>query len=96
MIKKLKLKFGSSQAKPPLDNDLTPITVFVGPNNSGKSKVLIEIEKFCKEGVLNTTNVILTGLEFNNLSDPETEISNRIIFIFCKALPRNCFLCPRS
>ena len=79
MIKKIKLKFGSSQTKPPLDTDLTPITVFVGPNNSGKSKVLIEIEKFCKDGTLNTTNVILTDLEFNNISDPETEINNHTL-----------------
>lgn len=79
MIKKIKLKFGSSQTKPPLETDLTPITVFVGPNNSGKSKVLIEIEKFCKEGLLNTTNVILTDLEFDKLSDPETEINNHTL-----------------
>lgn len=79
MINKIKLKFGSSQTKPPLDTEITPITVFVGPNNSGKSKVLIEIEKFCKEGLLNTTNVILTDLEFNNLSDPEAEINNHIL-----------------
>jgi len=58
MIKRIKLKFGSSQTKPPLDTDLTPITVFVGPNNSGKSKVLIEIEKFCKEGLIDTSNII--------------------------------------
>ncbi|MDI5888938.1 ATP-dependent nuclease [Flavobacterium yafengii] len=79
MIKKIKLKFGSSQTKPQLDTELTPITVFVGPNNSGKSKVLIEIEKFCKEGLLNTTNVILTDLEFNNLPDPESEINNHTL-----------------
>lgn len=79
MIKKIKLKFGSSQTKPELDMELTPITVFVGPNNSGKSKVLIEIEKFCKEGLLDTTNVILTDLEFNNLSDSETEINNHTL-----------------
>ena len=75
MIKKIELKFGSSQTKPQLETELTPITVFVGPNNSGKSKVLIEIEKFCKDGVLNNTNVILKDLEFDILPDPEAEIN---------------------
>ena len=79
MIKRIKLKFGSSQTKPPLDTDLTPITVFVGPNNSGKSKVLIEIEKFCKEGLIDTSNIIITDLEFNNLSDPELEINKHTL-----------------
>jgi len=74
MIKKIKLKFGSSHNKQPLETHLTPITIFVGPNNSGKSKVLIEIEHLCKHGSSNTTDVILNDLEFNDLSEPEKEI----------------------
>lgn len=46
MLKKLHLKFGSSEAKPPLEFELGPVTVFVGPNNSGKSLALREIESF--------------------------------------------------
>jgi len=79
MINKIKFKFGSSQTKPPLASDLTPITVFVGPNNSGKSKVLTEIETFCRNGQLNTTNVILEDLDFSQLHDPETEINNHTL-----------------
>jgi predicted ATPase len=74
MIKKIKLRFGSSQIKPFLEADLTPVTVFVGPNNSGKSRVLMEIEMFCKRGELNSTNLILKELEFSDLQDPEAEI----------------------
>jgi hypothetical protein len=75
MIKKIKLKFGSSSAKPPLETEITPITVFVGPNNSGKSKILIEIQNFCNNGTINTTDVILNELEFNPLIDPDNEIN---------------------
>nr|WP_250647606.1 AAA family ATPase [Sessilibacter corallicola] len=39
--------------------NVTPITVFVGPNNSGKSKVLKEIQQFCREGNLDARNVII-------------------------------------
>lgn len=76
MINKIKIKFGSSPTKPPLEVDTTPITVFVGPNNSGKSKVLIEIEAFCNKGQLNTTDVILNELTFTPLQDPEEVIRN--------------------
>jgi predicted ATPase len=74
MISKLKLKFGSSPTKPPLELDTTPITVFVGPNNSGKSKILIEIEAFCRIGTQNTTDVIFDEISFTPISDPESEI----------------------
>jgi predicted ATPase len=75
MIQKIKLKFGSSTTKPPLETDLTPITVFVGPNNSGKSKALLEIEEFCKKGMINTQNVILSELTFSPITDTENEIT---------------------
>jgi predicted ATP-dependent endonuclease of OLD family len=56
--------------------ETTPITVFVGPNNSGKSKVLSEILFFCNEGQINTTDVILDKIELKPLSP--TEIDERI------------------
>lgn len=79
MISKLKLKFGSSPAKPPLETDTTPITVFVGPNNSGKSKVLIEIQTFCQNGTPSTTNAILNELDFKAVSDPEAEVNSHTL-----------------
>lgn len=44
MITQLSLKFGSSVGQPPLSIDPAPITIFVGPNNSGKSILLREID----------------------------------------------------
>jgi len=40
----LSLKAGSSPGKPGLSFPLSPVTIFVGPNNSGKSRALIELE----------------------------------------------------
>jgi predicted ATPase len=50
MIDRLKLKFGSSPNSPPLEFDTTPITVFVGPNNSGKSKLIREVFEQVTQG----------------------------------------------
>jgi ABC-type cobalamin/Fe3+-siderophores transport system ATPase subunit len=79
MINKIKLKFGSSENKLPLETDLTPITVFVGPNNSGKSKLLLEIEEFCKTGKINTKDVILSELKFTEIIDKEAEIQKHTL-----------------
>jgi len=50
MIKKLKLKFGPQPNSEPLSFDPGAVTVFVGPNNSGKSMLLREIERYCQQG----------------------------------------------
>jgi chromosome segregation ATPase len=56
MITHLELKSSSSLGQPPLSIDLPPsITIFVGPNNSGKSQLLNEIGKFCS-GQVNHSN----------------------------------------
>lgn len=44
MLTHISLKAGSSPGKQSLSFPLSPVTVFVGPNNSGKSRALIEIE----------------------------------------------------
>jgi len=64
MIKTIKFKFGTHQTQAPLSMDVTPITVFVGPNNSGKSKVLVEIENYCRRTRPQANDVILNQLEF--------------------------------
>lgn len=48
MIKNIKLHFGESQLSEPLSLDVGPVNIFVGPNNSGKSLLLKEIEQLCK------------------------------------------------
>lgn len=45
MLDKLIFNSGSNPtSKSSLSVDLTPLTIFVGPNNSGKSRALIDIE----------------------------------------------------
>jgi hypothetical protein len=50
MLKHIELRFGASQDHPPLAFAPGPMTVFVGPNNSGKSLALREVEDFIAEG----------------------------------------------
>ncbi|MEG5059498.1 AAA family ATPase [Microcoleus sp. A2-C5] len=68
MIKTIKLKFGKAPNQPPAEIDTTPVTVFVGPNNSGKSKVLSEIHYLCTNGQLNSMDVILSEIEFDSFT----------------------------
>lgn len=80
MIDRIKLKSGSSQGQPNLEIDLTPITVFVGPNNSGKSRILIEIEKFSRKTSGQPNDLILDNLIFTSLTKNEIETElNKII-----------------
>ena len=71
MINKIVLKFGSSANNPILTIDVTPITVFVGPNNSGKSKILREIENYARTSIGQTSNVIVSQIEFTSYTKDE-------------------------
>lgn len=73
MIDQIKLKSGSSKGQPNLEVDLTPITVFVGPNNSGKSRILIEIEKFARNTHGQPNDLILDQIFFTQLTREEIE-----------------------
>lgn len=77
MIDKITIKFGSSPSNPNLEIDVTPITVFVGPNNSGKSKVLREIENYSRTSISQSSDVIISEILFAPYSknDIEKEIS---------------------
>tara|TARA_R110002111_G_scaffold262869_1_gene342114 strand:+ start:21844 stop:23511 length:1668 start_codon:yes stop_codon:yes gene_type:complete len=73
VIKSIKLKFGSAPESSPVELDIEPITIFVGPNNSGKSKVLSEIKDFCNRGISHPDNLILDHITFDaNVFDPNT------------------------
>jgi ABC-type cobalamin/Fe3+-siderophores transport system ATPase subunit len=52
VISTIQLKAGPVHGAPGLTIHATPITIFVGPNNSGKSRILTEIEQFCTNGVI--------------------------------------------
>ena len=64
MIKKLSLKFGSSPRQNPLSIDVGSVTVFVGPNNSGKSLILRELDQYCRTGKPESERFVFDILEF--------------------------------
>lgn len=74
MISSFKLKFGRAPSADALPTPTTPVTVFVGPNNSGKSRVLAEIEQYCRTGRKNAESLILEDLTFSGLSE-ETSLN---------------------
>lgn len=65
----MRLKFGRAPGSATSPIDLAPITVFVGPNNSGKSKVLAEIAQYCRSGQKDSSSVILEDLTFVGLPE---------------------------
>ncbi|MHB9024099.1 MAG: ATP-dependent nuclease [Armatimonadota bacterium] len=68
MINTLKLKFGRASGLAADPISVTPITIFVGPNNSGKSKILMEIYQYCNNGKQIVNDVILDDLIFDTFS----------------------------
>ena len=71
MISTLRIKFGHGLSQPPETITVAPVTIFVGPNNSGKSKILSEIEQYCRTGNNSNATVILDNLGFSGLTDEE-------------------------
>lgn len=84
MIKTLKLKFGKNPSEK-LEFETTPITVFVGPNNSGKSKILREIENFSRTTKYHPTDVIIENIQFQNLD--LTEFEKELVTLTVDPLP---------
>lgn len=76
MIKNIKLKFGRAPDLEQMIVNALPITVFVGPNNSGKSQILREIHQFCISGNQNTNNKIIDNIELEAVS--EVNVNNII------------------
>lgn len=77
MIKSMRLKFGSAKGMEHTELDVTPVTVFVGPNNSGKSKVLSEIRRYCTDGTKLENDLILDEIIFDEFSTQSAEESIR-------------------
>lgn len=73
MIQKLILKSGRSFGAPSQTIQVDPITVFVGPNNSGKSKLLREIHRYCLSGNKDQSDVVLGNIEFSKFTTAEVE-----------------------
>jgi len=79
MISSFRLKFGRAPGLPATSVNPTAMTVFVGPNNSGKSRVLQEIEQYCRSGQQNTGMVILDQVSITGL--PAADIPSAIATI---------------
>ena len=75
MISHIKLKFGRAVGLPAEEIELSPITIFVGPNNSGKSKVLSEIGLFAQQGRELADNVILQGASFYGMTADNADLA---------------------
>ena len=73
MINRIFFRFGAAEDQPKLELDVTPITVFVGPNNSGKSRVLMEIESYCRRTNGKANDVVVNRIEFMPYSKDEIE-----------------------
>ncbi len=78
IVNSIHLKSGRSPGSPSQEIPVGAITIFVGPNNSGKSKALSEIEQYITNPG-RPPSVVLSGVDFNGISDPvvaETEFKN--------------------
>lgn len=73
MIRTITFKFGAHHSEQRLSLDVSPITVFVGPNNSGKSKVLVEIENYCRRTMSQPTDVIIDKVVLEPMLRTEIE-----------------------
>lgn len=71
MISTFKLKFGRAPNVAAETVHATAVTVFVGPNNSGKSKVLSEIAQYCSTGQKQASQVVLEEAEFSGLTEEQ-------------------------
>ncbi len=58
MLSRLLFKAGTNSSQPPLDLELSPVTILVGPNNGGKSRALIEIENWVTQPSVSSSLVI--------------------------------------
>ena len=73
MIDRIKLKFGASSTAAALEFAVTPITIFVGPNHSGKSKLIREIAELFRHGSAINGKVIADEIQLRAYSREEAE-----------------------
>ena len=73
MIQNIRLKFGRAPGLEHTQIDCTAVTVFVGPNNSGKSQVLREIHRLCTQGTKNVNDLIIEHITFNEFAIEKAE-----------------------
>src|SRR2546423_1597333 len=67
MISTFQLKAGRTPGSMGQPITATPITVFVGPNNSGKSRILSELHRYCTTGSYDANSLLLAGVQFQRI-----------------------------
>jgi ABC-type cobalamin/Fe3+-siderophores transport system ATPase subunit len=67
MVKDIILKFGPSPESSCVKIPKAPVTIFVGPNSSGKSRVLAELHRNFYSGQRDVSDVIIDDIEVENL-----------------------------
>ena len=72
MIRAIAMRAGSSTKHPALRFELSAVTIFVGPNNSGKSRTLLEIEQYIRNA-RTPVRAVLDSLEFEAWEKAELE-----------------------
>lgn len=79
MIEKIKLKAGRTIESKETEIKVKPITVFVGPNNSGKSQILREIWSTIHSGRIEASNLLLDAIEFREVSiEDATDLADKV------------------
>lgn len=71
MIKEIRLRFGRTPESEVEKFGSTPVTIFVGPNNSGKSLILQELHRYCHTGVQSQKNLLIDSMVFDELTKEE-------------------------
>jgi hypothetical protein len=72
MLSSIAFKFGTAQGQAPLVLQTPPsVTIFVGPNNSGKSQALREIGSFFFTG--QSEGKIISSIAFTSFTEPEAQ-----------------------
>jgi len=93
MIKSLLLKFGETPDRPPLTLPIGSAVVIVGPNNSGKSRLLQELEDYIRQKPRNTDKyLILKDVEAELPSNPE--LRKELTSAIQAELPKAAFMSP--
>lgn len=71
MIESFELKFGATAGGNSTAVPCTPVTIFVGPNNSGKTKILEEMRRVCSGQSSGAERLILKEITLCQLSEDE-------------------------
>ena len=74
IVSRVSLRIGRAPFQQAIAFEAQPLTIFVGPNNSGKSLTLQELYSFIRDGQRKSHHHIVDRLEFRPVQDVDGEI----------------------